>query len=143
MERARLSLLAKNQRIARAVQFVLGDLSVRRPLDQVAKAAGLERTYFSFYFHRVVGLTFTEWDSRARIEAAKRLLAESGAQISLVAMSVGYSDPTTFGRNFRKHMSCTPREYRRKRVEAVARSIQTDAENLQIFDETFKTGAET
>jgi AraC-like DNA-binding protein len=136
--------LARNPRIARVVELVLGDLSIRYSLEHVANVARLERSYFSFYFHKAVGLTFTEWDARVRIEEAKRLLADSDVHIGVIAMRVGYGDLTTFGRNFRKRVTCSPSEYRRQRCQAAeSAAIQRDADYFQKLADNFQSNAET
>lgn len=126
-----------NRRIERAVRFVTSDLTERRSLAEVASVAGLERSYFSVYFRKFVGCTFTEWSSRTRVETAMRLLDDGDMAIAQIAAIVGYDDVTTFTRNFRKYAHCAPREYRKRtllRIKKIAESFTTNAETPQDID---------
>ena len=51
---------------------------------------------------------------RVRIEAAKRLLEETRSNVDEITAAVGYTDPRSFGRLFRRHTGMSPREYRRR-----------------------------
>lgn len=121
-------------RLARAVKYVSRDLTQRPTLVTVSKIAGLERTYFCKCFRRHFGLSFSEWHTRIRIEEARRLLNCTMLPISAVALAVGYTDITTFERNFRKVLLVSSRRYRRQN--------RTPAQNT-LFAENFTQNAET
>jgi AraC-like DNA-binding protein len=101
-----------DRRLNRMREFVTKDMSRRVTLTAAARAAGLESTYFCRYFRFTVGVTFLEWDRQLRVARAKAMLANSGSRISAIALAVGYSDLTTFERNFRRCEGASPREYR-------------------------------
>lgn len=106
-------LKCHDRRIAHAMQFVLRDLSRRRSAEEVACAAGLRRAYFSRRFRQITGHSFSEWDAVIRIAEAKRLLHTLDLSILGIALSVGYGDPTTFTRVFRRYERMCPRQFRR------------------------------
>ena len=89
------------------------DLSRRLTLDDAASLAGLAPTYFSKCFHRRVGMTFAEWSAHIRVTKAKSLLRIADLSITAVALTVGYTDITTFERAFRRIEGRSPREYKR------------------------------
>ena len=60
------------------------------------------------------GQTLSHLIARRRIEAAKRLLFQSGLPISAVAEAVGISDYNYFSRIFRTLTGMTPRDFRKK-----------------------------
>jgi AraC-like DNA-binding protein len=116
------------------MRFVTSDLAAWRSLADVARAAGLERAYFSVYFRKFVGCTFSQWNARIRVLTAKHLLEEGNARIGEIAAAVGYSDVTTFTRNFRKYARCAPREHRKQnseRIKTIAENFTTNAETRQ------------
>jgi two-component system, response regulator YesN len=101
-----------NRRVTRAIDLVMRDLTQRISRRDAARAANLEPAYFSKYFRKVMGVSFSSWTTLIRIEAARRLLESSDERICAVAAAVGYDDITTFERNFRKHTGKNPRSYR-------------------------------
>jgi AraC-like DNA-binding protein len=100
-------------RLARAIRFITQDLTRRPTLAAIARVASLERTYFCKCFQKAFGMTFSEWNSRVRVEESQRLLCTTRLPITAIASAVGYGDVTTFERNFRRVTSLTPRQYRR------------------------------
>lgn len=67
--------------------------------------------YFCHLFKRATGKTLLEYVNLLRIHEAERLLQTGRYTIQQVALQVGYSNLTYFGRVFRKHKNMTPREY--------------------------------
>jgi two-component system response regulator YesN len=102
-----------DRRVARVQQFVKQDLRKRCSRDEAAQLANLEPAYFSKYFLKVVGLSFSAWVAQTRIEAAKRALMTTDFRINEVATAVGYDSVTTFDRAFFKYAGVCPREFRR------------------------------
>ena len=49
---------------------------------------------------------------KRKLLAACRLFTQEGASIGLAAKAVGYSDQMYFSKQFKKHMGCTPSQYR-------------------------------
>lgn len=88
------------------------DLSIT--LSDLAQLLHLERTYCCKVFQQVTGRTFTDWLRRIRIDRARTLLRISTNSITDVSHAVGYSDITTFERNFRREIGVSPSSYRRQ-----------------------------
>jgi len=82
-------------------------------LADAARAAGLERTYLSAFFHRKVGVRFRDWLALVRVERAQRLLEQTDIGISQVAAAVGFSDLRAFERAFRRVTSVCPGAFKR------------------------------
>jgi AraC-like DNA-binding protein len=104
--------VAENWRLVRVLEYVQRDLTKRPSLKEIARVAALERTYFCRYFQRECGVCFSAWHKRVRIEHAKQLLVSTAMPVSAIGAAIGYSDPTTFGRIFRKETKASPRQYR-------------------------------
>jgi AraC-like DNA-binding protein len=82
-------------------------------LKQAADLAGLERSYFSSFFHRKSGVRFCEWTAYIRVQRAKALLRTLNRSITHVCFEVGYRDLRTFQRNFRRYAGMTAGEFKR------------------------------
>jgi AraC-like DNA-binding protein len=93
----------------------LSDPTRRWQLSELAAVAGFERTHFSRIFRETIGMSFSAWDRRLRVQLARRLLDETDWPIKTIARAVGYCDVTTFERNFRKIEGVAPKAYREKR----------------------------
>jgi AraC-like DNA-binding protein len=102
------------------LRHVLQDLTKRSTCASAARLAGLERAYFSKRFRSVMRVSFTEWNSRVRVDEAKRLLLTIDLSITAVGASVGYEDVTTFERVFKRLEGVCPREHRRRLARAIA-----------------------
>lgn len=105
-------ILAADPRLERLLRYVKDNISRPVSLAEAAHLVGLERTYFSRFFRVAVGCCFSDWSRALRMEKAKMLLRRRGPTIFAVAISVGYSDITTFERAFKKHTGSSPRDYR-------------------------------
>lgn len=76
-------------RLARVQAYVMTFLGDAVTLTKAAQTACLERTYFSSYFNRKVGLPFTSWVRVVRVAKAIDLLQQCDIPISKVAAYVG------------------------------------------------------
>jgi transcriptional regulator GlxA family with amidase domain len=101
-------------RFRRLALYVQTNMDKRLSLSQAAEIVGLERTYFSRAFRKVMGNTFSEWLCSARIEKARELLSLGPLTIMSVALSVGYRDLTTFERAFKRRNGMSPRRFRER-----------------------------
>jgi AraC-like DNA-binding protein len=98
--------------ITRAKQFIRDHQTEELSLGQVARAVSTSTFYFCKLFKKAVGLNFTEFVSRARIEKAKNLLLNPNLRISEIAFEVGFQSLTHFNRVFKKIAGQSPTEYR-------------------------------
>jgi len=65
-------------------------------------------------FKQVTGITPIEYLQKTRIEAAKKMLEQSGCSILEVMLESGYNDLKTFRALFKKMVGMTPTMYREK-----------------------------
>ena len=76
-------------------------------------------------FKQAIGVTPIEYLQRTRIEAAKKLLAQTDQSVLEVMLNSGYNDLKSFRQLFKKSTGVTPKEYREKfniaRLESGAR----------------------
>ncbi|GGH30347.1 AraC family transcriptional regulator [Paenibacillus segetis] len=83
-------------------------------VQQVARMAGHNRTYFSTVFAKTFGMPPAEYMYKVRMNRAKELLIGTDASITEVAYSLGYPNLYTFSRAFTKFLAISPSEYRRR-----------------------------
>lgn len=99
-------------KIQQAVRFINDNYRTDIRLDAVAVAAGMSPSHFSRMFKKVMGLSYQDYLNSRRVTKAKNLLRTSPQSITEIAVSLGFSDPTGFGRIFKKLTDQTPSAYR-------------------------------
>ncbi len=83
-------------------------------LTGLARAFHTNRTTLNERFHRATGEPLMTYLIRLRIRLAALMLRDTTLPVEEVMMRVGYSNPSHFGRTFRKHAGCAPTEYRQQ-----------------------------
>jgi AraC-like DNA-binding protein len=73
---------------------------------------GLSSSQVHRRFQKVVGSSPMNWLRRERMNAAKRLLVQTGTPISEIAGRCGYPDPLHFSREFRRVTGLSPTAFR-------------------------------
>ena len=81
-------------------------------LSDVADHVYVSQWHLSKLLNRETGQSFFDLLGGMRIDLAKRLLADPARRIHEVAEAVGYLDVAHFSKSFKKHVGCTPGEYR-------------------------------
>jgi YesN/AraC family two-component response regulator len=81
-------------------------------LEAVANFAHLNPQYFSRFFKKKMGISFTNYVMKLRMEKAKRLLAETNYPIYRIAAELGFSDPSYFNKVFLKYEKQPPYKYK-------------------------------
>ncbi|QNK55923.1 response regulator [Paenibacillus sp. PAMC21692] len=76
----------------------------------------LSPSYLGKRFREEVGESFNDYVNRIRIHKSQQLLVTTREHANDIAASIGYSDPNYFYRLFKKHVGCSPTEYRRMKV---------------------------
>ncbi|WP_343221978.1 AraC family transcriptional regulator [Paenibacillus tritici] len=77
-------------------------------VQQVASLAGVHRSYFTSAFTSQVGVSPQKYIQSIRMGKAKRLLAETEATITEIALSLGYPNLYTFTRAFKSYYKSSP-----------------------------------
>ena len=83
-------------------------------LDGLARAFNTNRTTLTRQFHQSTGLPVMTYLNRLRINLAALMLRDTTLSIGEIVERVGLTNPTHFGRAFRKVTGVTPSEYRRR-----------------------------
>lgn len=99
----------------RAARFVCDRLAENVRLEDVARAAGMERCAFSRFFSERIGITFSDFTRVVRVERALETLDARDIGIGELAAAVGITHNSTFIRAFRRVVGCTPSQYKKRR----------------------------
>ncbi len=84
-------------------------------LARLAAQAGLSKFHFDRLFKGATGVSPSRYLINLRMEAARRLLRETKKSVTVVALEVGYSNPSHFAQVFRRETGLSPSNYRRQR----------------------------
>lgn len=108
--------------VSRARAFIAEHLDEELSLAAVARAASMSAFYFCKVFKTAVGLTFTDYVARARVEKTKQMLLNPNVRISEAAFAAGFQSLSQFNRVFRRISGESPTHYRDHLHDASARS---------------------
>lgn len=97
--------------LSRALEYVERNYRGKVTSAKAASLCNLTTFQFSRTFKETYGLTFQEYVIRFRIREAGRLLRNPNAQVSEVAMLVGFNDPSYFTKVFRRYTGVAPSRY--------------------------------
>ncbi|MFD5539777.1 helix-turn-helix domain-containing protein [Streptomyces sp. NPDC127079] len=98
------------------VSYMRSHLADPVRMDDLADLVGFSRFYFQRSFTATVGRTPYRYLTEMRIEAARHYLELGSETIYTVGRLCGFPNPDNFARMFRRHVGCTPSEYRRQRT---------------------------
>ncbi len=119
-------------RLQRVIDHVQSHLQQRLSARDLAAVAGLSESHLTRLLRRWRGQSPAEYVATARIDAARRLLADVDLSIKQIARRVGFTSTQHFGRVFRRIDGLTPTEHREAllagRDRAAAAERETDTE---------------
>jgi len=101
-------------RIAQLEQIIDGNYQQELTLGVTAEKLYLSKSQLTRFVRARYGTTFHKIILARRLDAAKKLLAESTLSIERIGSSVGFRSKSSFYRSFRKRYGMTPAEYRGK-----------------------------
>lgn len=111
LEPAPLHLPLPLDKRARAVTDCLIDTpSDARELEEWGRTIGASGRTLARLFTAETGLSFGRWRQKRRLLAALERLA-AGAQVTTVALDLGYRSPSAFIAMFRRELGTTPGQY--------------------------------
>lgn len=99
--------LPSDPRAAAVASGLLRHPADGRTLEEWGREVGASGRTLARQFLAETGISFGEWRTQVRMQAAIDLLAAGGA-VGAVAAAVGYRDPAAFAAVFRRHAGCTP-----------------------------------
>lgn len=79
-----------------------------------ARISGMSYSYFSRFFKKSAGMSFTEYLNSVRIEKAAEMLLSSTKTVTEIAMDTGFSSTSYFIARFKEQKRMTPASFRAK-----------------------------
>lgn len=104
------ALPSAQEPMARALECMRDNLTMRLTLDQLAAAAGLSKFHFVRQFRQQHGMAPLQYHMQLRLLAARNLLRHQHSTLE-VAHRLGFYDQSHFINCFRKMMGITPHQY--------------------------------
>lgn len=98
--------------IRRILEYCAKHYAEDLSLDTLAKELHLNKYYISHSINKQLNMRISTFINALRIEAACRLLQNTGKRISEVAQAVGYETSRSFNRSFSDIVHMTPKKYR-------------------------------
>lgn len=84
------------------------------PVSEMIDRSGLKSRTFARRFRGATGYQPIDYVQGLRIEAAKKMLESDATNIEEISSRVGYEDPASFRRVFKRKVGLTPAVYRKK-----------------------------
>jgi two-component system response regulator YesN len=104
-----------DEKLARVVHFLERNFDKRVSLKDAASLVGLSPKYLSRIFKQVKGTGFDECRLRIRMDKAGELLDATDYSVAEISYRMGYENPESFARLFKRIKGCTPTRYREGR----------------------------
>ncbi|MBE9915106.1 response regulator [Paenibacillus donghaensis] len=103
----------KHRMIDFAIRYIQENYSVENlSINTLSDQLRVHPSYFSRLFKQEVGLTFTDFLTKVRIDKAKQYLGDASLRVSEITFMVGLKDPFYFSTLFKKHVGKNPTEFR-------------------------------
>lgn len=99
--------------VQRACELIEFDLTVKQPVDVLAKHAGLAEHHFQRRFAAATGETVAGYLKTRRLEQAALSLLASSDGVLDIALQFGFETHSAFSRAFKKHFGISPAEFRK------------------------------
>jgi AraC family transcriptional regulator len=96
------------------VDYIEAHLGEQVCLRKLAEVARLSLHHFCRAFKQSFGVPAHQYQVRRRMEVAKSLLADRMTSVTDIALTLGYSQTSSFSNAFRKTTGWTPTVYRRE-----------------------------
>ncbi|MBS4210389.1 AraC family transcriptional regulator [Bacillus sp. FJAT-50079] len=94
--------------IDETIQYIQAHYSKPLSLNLLAERYQMKPKYFSYLFHKYVGVGPIDYLIQYRVHCAQEMLITGQFPVAMVAKSVGYSDAYYFSRLFKKHKGVPP-----------------------------------
>lgn len=114
--------LADDPLVAKTLAYVEAHLREPLTLGQLAERVHRSPSYLTTRVREQIGRSLMDYVIERRIQEAERLLETTDEPVSAIGEAVGYPEPSTFSRLFRKRYALSPAAWRKlKRAEQIAR----------------------
>lgn len=98
--------------VTRARKFIQDRCAEPISMPDTARHLRMSPSTLSKLFKNALGLTFTQYLTRLRVEKSKIMLAQPIVPIRTIAFQTGFESISQFNRSFRQYAEMSPTEYR-------------------------------
>lgn len=94
------------------LSFIDANFTKNIRIADIASQFHFSQNYFSTFFHKKTGQTFTKYITQKRMEMARQLLENTDLPMQEIADQTGYSDYFQFNKIFKRETGLPPSRYR-------------------------------
>ena len=109
-----------NRCLKNAVSFMNSHYEKKLTLEDIAKAANVNKFYLCKLFKSLTGATLFEYINFVRIAHAEKALCGGTASIAEIAFDAGFSSVQYFNKVFKRYCACSPAKYRKMKTDQPA-----------------------
>ena len=95
-----------------AIDYVKKNYASRIRVIDLAFSCGMSESYFRRTFEKYMNMTPIEYVNFVRIQKGCQLLRQTDLTVALISDKIGYESVSTFIRNFKRIIGCTPKKWR-------------------------------
>lgn len=100
--------------VSECQEWIAGHYANANPISGMVERSGLPPTTFARRFKRATGYRPMDYVHTLRMEEAKQMLECEAEAVDHIGREVGYEDPASFRRIFKRKIGLTPSLYRRR-----------------------------
>lgn len=100
------------QFVLHCIEYIENNFTDRITLDEISKRSAMSKNSFCEFFYRLTGHSFNSYLNICRIKKATEYIKD-GYKITAIYGLCGYTDFSTFYRNFKKIIGVSPREFKK------------------------------
>ena len=106
-------ILAAQNPIAQAVEYINRNLSKELSMDEICEALHISKYHFCRKFKQSTGMTVMNYILKTRITLARDMLSSTQNSITEISMKCGFSSVSYFCRVFKTDVGKTPSDFRK------------------------------
>lgn len=124
----------EDTRIERVLQYINANYNYNLTFNEAAKSIFMSPSAFSRFFKKQIGINFTEYINKVRLQFALEDICYTDRTISWIAENHGFTNSSIFCKNFKKVYGISPSQYR-KRLTNIDKTeeLQTDRRFLKRY----------
>ncbi len=109
---ARIASGGEKKPLSRSLSYINEAYTKDIRIPELAKMENISPSRYNVLFREVTGMPPVKYIAKLRMQNACELLVSTDLAVKQIGMTVGYSDPHFFSKQFKLHMGASPAEYR-------------------------------
>ena len=94
------------------IMYILTHPDKEMSLKEAASFTGMSYYYFSKTFHHLMGMPYTDFVNKARVNCAKNMLVQKDMSIKEICSELNIGSTSYFNQLFKKYTGISPSQYR-------------------------------